>query len=91
MVVSNDMNKRTLYIFLFTLLGAMLSLLVHAAIEIPVINLLVEDFEKYGLGLTWQQWYMIHSVGSIALLLLGIIFGYRQGKHWWRVMYIENK
>lgn len=86
-----DMNKRTIYIFLFTLLGATLSLLVHAAIEIPVINLLTKDFDKYGLGFTWPQWYLIHGIVSVLLLLLGIIAGYRQGKYWWRAIYYKEK
>lgn len=84
------MNKRTIYIFLFTLLGILVSFLVHAAIEIPVIRLLVEDFDTYGLGLTWRQWYAIHAIGSVVLLLLGIFVGFRQGRYWWKVIYIER-
>ncbi|TSC62077.1 MAG: hypothetical protein G01um101448_1210 [Parcubacteria group bacterium Gr01-1014_48] len=79
-----------MYLFLFTLLGVIVSFLVHAAIEIPVIDLLVKDFEKYGLGLTWRQWYSVHHIGSVLLLLLGIMGGFWQGKYWWRVMYIEH-
>lgn len=83
--------KKTIYISLFTFLGIILSFLVHGAIEIPVINLLVKDFDKYGLGLNWRQWYQVHYVGTIVLFLLGIIAGYLQGKHWWRVIYIERR
>jgi hypothetical protein len=85
------MNKRVIYISLFTLLGIILSFLAHALLEIPIINLLVKDFERYGLGLTWQQWYVIHQVGSIFLLILGIIVGFTQGKYWWRIIYIDKK
>ncbi len=34
---------------------------------------------------------MIHHIGSVILLLLGIIVGLRQGKRWWRVIYVEKK
>jgi len=85
------MNKRTLYIALFTLLGVMVSFLIHAVIEIPVINLLVSDFDKYSLGLTWREWYLVHHVASAVLLLVGITLGYLQGKRWWKVIYIERR
>ncbi|MCH7883266.1 hypothetical protein IIA95_02540, partial [Patescibacteria group bacterium] len=78
------------YLSLFIILGIIASFLIHAAIEIPIINLLVKDFDKYGLGFTWQQWYRIHHVGSVILLLLGIVVGYLQGKHWWKVIYITK-
>ncbi|PIR57659.1 MAG: hypothetical protein COU71_02915 [Parcubacteria group bacterium CG10_big_fil_rev_8_21_14_0_10_38_31] len=85
------MNKRTIYISLFTFLGILISFLIHATIEIPVINLLVSDFNTYSLGLTWGQWYLIHHAVSVILLLLGITLGYLQGKRWWRIIYIEKR
>ena len=85
------MTKRIIYISLFILLGILLSFLVHAGIEIPVINLLVSDFDKYSLGLTWDQWFLIHSIGTPILLVLGIYFGWRQGIRWWRYWYVDKK
>ncbi len=84
------MSKRTIYIFLFTFLGAVVSFLVHVAIEIPVINLLVKDFEKYGFGFSWPQWYLIHHIGSVMLFIGGIIAGFWQGKYWWKIIYIDK-
>lgn len=81
------MSKRALYIALFVLLGVIVSFLVHAAIEIPLINLLVEDFDTYGLGLTWGNWFFIHHIGAVALLLAGAALGYQQGRYWWGVVY----
>lgn len=83
--------KRIIYISLFTVLGIILSFLIHAAIEIPILWLFIKDFDQYGLGLSWQSWYLIHYIGSIVLLFIGIIFGYFQGKHWWKVIYIERR
>ncbi len=85
------MNKKIIYISLFTFLGILVSFIIHAAIEIPVINLLVSDFDKYGLGFTWKEWYLIHHIVSAILLLLGVALGYLQGKHWWKIIYVEKR
>lgn len=85
------MNKRTIYIALFTLLGIIVSFLVHAGIEIPVLFLLVKDFDRYGLGFTWDQWYIIHHVGAALLFLLGMVGGFWQGRYWWEIIYVQKK
>lgn len=82
--------KRTAYVFLFVVLGTFVSFIVHAVIEIPAVYLLVKDFETYNLGLTWDQWFLVHHVGAAILFLLGIYFGYREGKRWWRIIYVER-
>lgn len=82
--------KKNIYIFLFIIFGILISFLIHAAIEIWYINLLIADFSKYGLGLNWPQWYLIHSAGGVILFAGGALFGYLQGRHWWKVLY-ENR
>lgn len=84
-------TKRTVYLISFTILGLLLATIVHAIIEIPVINLLVSDFDRYSLGLTWEQWFMIHHAGTVTLWLAGVLFGYWQGKYWWTVIYKHGK
>ena len=69
----------------------LLHVLVHAGIEIPVISLLVNDFETFGLGLTWDQWVMIHNVGTIVLFSIGAVGGFLLGRYWWRAIYIEKR
>ncbi len=83
--------KRAVYIALFTFLGVLLQFLIHAGIEIPVISLLLNDFERFGLGLTWDQWVMIHNIGTIVLFVVGALAGFFQGKYWWRAIYLEIK
>ena len=85
------MIKKIAYITCFIILGILVSFLVHAGIEIPVINLLIRDFDTYSLGLTWWQWQMIHDVGTVVVLILGIIIGYWQGVYWWNIMYVQKK
>jgi len=82
--------KKNIYIALFTLLGVLVGFLIHAIIEIPAIFLLVSDFEKWNLGLSWESWIFVHNVWAILLFLIGVTFGYKQGKHWWKVIYIDK-
>lgn len=83
--------KRAFYIACFVLLGILLQFLVHVLIETGVIALLLKDFGRYGLGLSWRQWYAIHHVLSIVLLALGAWWGYASGVKYWRIIYVEKR
>ncbi len=83
--------KKFFYILSFVFLGVLVSTLVHGGIEIPMINLLIADFGRFGLGLSWESWATIHNVIALILLVLGIALGFQQGMHWWRVIYIEKR
>ena len=56
-----------------------------------VIKLLVNGYKIFGLGISWNGWYMVHRIGSYILFILGIIFGFYQGKMWWRIIYVEKR
>jgi hypothetical protein len=83
------MEKR-IYITLFVFLGILLQFLIHAFLEIWYIDLLTFDFQKYSLGFSWSQWVFIHHIGSFILLLLGILFGFWQGRFWWNKIYVKK-
>ena len=74
--------KRILYIGLFVVLGVVLQFVVHALVEMGAIYLLVTDFERYHLGLSWHTWEWVHHIGSIILLVGGALLGYYQGRYW---------
>jgi len=82
--------KKFIYITLFIILGIMLSTIVHGLIEVPVIYLLVSDFKRYSLGLIWSQWYLIHHVMTIVLLIGGIALGAFWGFTFWKKIYEKN-
>ena len=84
-------TKEFTYLLAATFLGVLLSFLVHALIEMPVIWLLTSNFETFSLGLTWSQWYTVHTVFGIVLFLVGIIGGFQLGRYWWRILYIEQR
>ncbi len=82
--------KRKIYIALFTFLGILLQLLIHALAETWYIDLLIRDFPKYSIGFTWPQWFMIHHIITVVLFAAGAFFGFWQGKFWWRRIYEKN-
>ena len=79
--------KKAFYIAAFGFLGLLAQFLVHAVVEIPVIALLVKDFGWYGLGLSWETWFSIHTVSSVVLLVAGVSIGLWQGMYWWKRLY----
>ena len=83
--------KRVIYIILFTILGILLQFLAHALLETWYANLLLADFVKYSFGLSWEKWwYVVHGVGSVALLVAGAVFGFWQGRYWWERIYMKH-
>lgn len=83
--------KRAFYIFCFAVLGILLQFLVHALIELGVLALLLKDFGRYGLGLSWSQWYLIHHVSATVLFALGVWWGCAAGVKFWNVIYVEKR
>ena len=83
--------KKIIYLILFTILGVLLGFLVHAILEIWYIRLLLSNYERYGLGLTFDTWFTIHTYFSVITFVGGLLFGYFSGKKWWRVLYVEKK
>ncbi|MFH1111713.1 MAG: hypothetical protein V1712_01425 [Patescibacteria group bacterium] len=82
--------KRFFYLVAFTFLGLLCQFVVHALVEIWYIDLLVKNFSRYGFGWSWNTWYIIHDVITWVLVLVGLLFGYWQGRHWWVRLYDEQ-
>jgi len=83
--------KKRIYIVLSIILFFLLSFVVHAIIEIGTISLLTKDFQKYGLGLSWADWFAVHYAGTIILLILAVVAGYFIGQRWWNYIYVQKK
>lgn len=79
--------KKIIYITLFIILGIFINFIVHAIIEIIGISLLLYDFSKYGMGLTWQDWIRIHNIFAVFFLFVGVSLGGWQGFIWWKRIY----
>ncbi|HLC99750.1 MAG TPA: hypothetical protein VJC11_02185 [Patescibacteria group bacterium] len=79
--------KKIIYITSFTLVGFFAQLIAHALIETSYLGLLEADFVQYGFGLSWDQWYLIHHIGTIILVIVGFGVGFWQGTYWWKRIY----
>jgi len=79
------------YVVAFTVFGILVSFILHAMLEVWYIDLLREDYPTFSFGWSWGTWYTIHHVGTVLLLLLGVLSGYVQGRYWWRVLYLEGR
>ncbi len=79
--------KKIFYVAAFGFLGLLAQFLVHAVVEIPIIALLVKDFGRYGLGLSWDAWFAIHTVSSTILLGAGVLIGLWQGMYFSKRIY----
>ena len=76
--------KRALYILAFAASGVLAQFLAHGLIEIWYGELLLRDFPKYSLGLSWRQWILIHHIGTVILLTIGMALGFYAGVIGWR-------
>ena len=83
--------KQYFYILLFTLLGWMVLYLLYAMIEYLILTTLLEDFDHYGLGLTWGSWWYLVHLLSALFSLTGITVGFLQGRYWWQIVYVDHK
>lgn len=83
--------KRVMYITAFTVLGVLFQFLIHGLVETWYINLLVADYTTYGLGLSWNDWYLIHDIAAVILALAGLVCGFLSGRYWWRQIYVLRR
>lgn len=79
--------KKYVYIGLFILLGALLNLLLHVALEYPFLILLANNPAYYEATWIWQHWTTVHRVVNVSLWTIGIVGGYLAGRHFWEVVY----
>lgn len=79
--------KKTIYLFIFVVLGLLVAFMIYTWVEVWHIGLLTGNFSKYCLSLTWDQWQIIYRVFSLISLLIGGLIGFHQGKYWWHKIY----
>jgi hypothetical protein len=83
--------KKMIYVLFTTIGGVLVSLLVHGVVELIITNLLLADFETYNLGLSWQEWFVLHDFLSLLLVALGVFYGVRVGLRWWKLVYNDGE
>ena len=88
---SEPNSKKYFYILLFILLGWMVMFLLYALIEYLFIILLISDFDRNSLGLSWEAWWLLQKMIAIVFSLAGISIGYLRGRYWWQYIYVDHK
>jgi hypothetical protein len=83
--------KKYFYYACFTILTLILSLIIHALLEMLALHLIINNLELYGESWLWQNWVEAHAVFSSVLWLLGLGLGLWGGRHFWRRIYIEKR
>ena len=84
--------KKPIYIFLFTLLGLMVSFLAHAGAEITYIlyafkkGIVLQNHFVFGNG------YCVLPVWlQVGLVVVGVVGGFWMGIRWWQIIYVEKR
>lgn len=83
--------KRTFYIFCFSVLGGMVGFLFHAFIEALILAALIQSSTGIFFSMDYNQWAVVHAVGTPLLVIVGVLVGFIQGKHWWVELYVKTQ
>lgn len=84
---NSSSGKKAVYLLATTILGVLLSFIIHAFIEISYLSWA----EKRGILVPFYGNCALPPVLQIGLLLLGIMGGFFLGRFWWRKVYVEKK
>jgi hypothetical protein len=79
------------YLCCFSILGGMLGFLLHAFIEVLILTMLIHSATGSFVGMTYDQWVIIHALGTSLLLMIGLLVGFLQGKYWWQELYVKSR
>lgn len=63
------------YMVGWTVLGVLVSFILHFTIEYPLLMLVIYNYDHYATTYLWQNWETLHATGTVLLLILGIIVG----------------
>ena len=83
--------KKTLYVFMFAILGLLLAAILHALIEAPTLWLITGDLDTYGDSFVWQNWTLLHRYIGGLIWVLGLGLGTAAGFYFWKVVYEDRK
>lgn len=79
--------KHVVYLVSTTVLGILLSFLVHAGIEITYLGWA----DAHQVSVSWYNGCALPPIIQILLPALGAIGGFALGRWWWRIVYIEQR
>lgn len=78
--------KKAVYLIAATILGLLLSFLVHALIEINYLKVAADQ----NIVIAFSGGCALPSWLNISLWILGALGGFFLGRFWWRKLYVER-
>ena len=90
MTIEQSGAKKSLYVFLSSMLGSMLFLILHRLVVMSYAILVEQDYNTYGLGLSLVEWLAIDYITLVLSILLGAWYGVWLGLHWYKSVYEEG-
>jgi hypothetical protein len=80
--------KKAIYIICAMILGFLVSLIIHAKLEIWYINQMLDS----GIApVSFCGREFLPPLVSFLLAIFGLIFGYIVGQRWWQIVYVEKR
>jgi hypothetical protein len=83
--------KKVVYIVCFTFLGLLVSTLVHAFVELPLLWLITSDIGRYGDTFLWRNWEVLHGTFAVTTWFVGLVGGAWAGHRYWHLLYEEQR
>ena len=87
-MINKMKNKKRIYILAAMFLGFLLSMIAHAKIEIWHIQ---RTLDAGMVPASYGRQEFLHPLASVALLAIGLSFGYVVGQRWWQIVYVEKR
>ena len=78
--------KKAVYLIAATVLGVLLSFLVHALIEINYLKVAADQ----NIAVVFSNSCALPSWLNISLWILGAVGGFWLGRFWWRKIYVQK-
>jgi len=82
--------KKSLYVFLCSLLGMLLFLILHQIIAFGYLMLLYVNYPTFGLGMSLMDWLALDYFTLIIVLMLGMWYGIWLGMYWFGIVYEDQ-
>ncbi|TAK96039.1 hypothetical protein EPO05_02690 [Patescibacteria group bacterium] len=78
--------KHVVYLAAATLLGLLLSLMLHAMIEM----LFLKEMARQGVSVVWFGGCALPWALQYLLSASGMVIGFLLGSYWWRMIYVDK-
>lgn len=80
-------SKHVIYLASATLLGVLLSVIVHVIVE----AIYLQWADQANKIVTWYGGCSLHPVIQVGLVVLGAVGGFFLGRMWWQYVYIDRR